>query len=362
MNLSPEQQAAFDKILLSDEKIMTLGGYAGSGKTTLVSEISKTVPVSIITPTWKAALVLHKRGFPEATTIHDFFLKPKGKDKDGKMIFEEDPTKTIQAAMEGGLLVVDEASMVNKFLYDTIVKNWGGRILFVGDHGQLPPVEGTFSVMENPDLRLEEIHRQAKGNPIIELATKVRLGESITELRKGDFDAGYVIGQSAFDWATSNTKDWQAIVRTNISRNLINMLTVMGRNMPIVGDRLIILDNQPRFRAYNGMVVECLEDIKKPEMRKMLQVNDGERNRAIPVNTMNILNPKGIRPDDIAKNHGVSKSDVGVGIDFAYAITCHKAQGSSFERVAVENNGWTDKRWLYTAITRAEKCVIIDRI
>ena len=344
---------------------MTFGGVAGSGKTTLVSEISKTVPVSVITPTWKAALVLHENGFPDATTIHDFFLKPKGKDKEGKIVFEEDPTKVISASMANGLLVIDEASMVNKFLYDTIVNNWGGRILFVGDHGQLPPVEGSFSVMENPDIRLEEIHRQAKGNPIIELATKVRLGEPVSEMKMGDMDSGYVIGKGAFDWAISNTtKDdyWQAIVRTNSSRNLINMVSVMGRSMPISGDRIIVLDNQPRFRAYNGMVVTCLNAIKQPNLRLMLEINDGERNRSIPVNTYNLLNPKGIRPDDLAKKHGVSKSDVGVGIDFAYAITCHKSQGSSFDRVAVENKGWKDSRWLYTAITRAKKCVIIDSL
>lgn len=357
--LSKEQEYAYDKILNGKERIMTLGGVAGSGKSHLVSEIAKEVPIKIITPTWKAALVLHKRGYKDARTVHDLLLKPR-KDEAGNLHFVEDDEKGQRARWQSELLVVDEASMINSFHYQTIIRNWGGRILFVGDHCQLPPINSAFSVMSSPDLLLTEIHRQAAGNPVIQLATHVREGGSIRDLpkRAGSPDAGYAIGEEGFRWAINQGA--QVICKYNTTRTFWNHKLRKSSENIIKGDKLILVDNQPWRRLFNGMQVEVVEDFFQGDpLSSDMCIFDGEETRSIQINTFNLLNPKGVNPDDLAQQHGINRRHIGVGVDYSYAITCHKAQGSSFRDVAIVLEGTMDPKWLYTAITRAENGVYI---
>jgi exodeoxyribonuclease-5 len=356
--LSQEQQKAYDGILNASSRILTLGGVAGSGKSFLVAEISKQIPVKIITPTWKAALVLHERGFPDACTIHEMFLAPRK--KNGELVFIKDEEKAFSSKMNNELLIVDEASMVNKFQYDTIVENWGGKVLFVGDHGQLPPIGGNFNVMESPDFLLTEIHRQAQDNPIIMLATAIRESKSLGALpqRMGTIDSGYAIGKSAYDWAFPLRS--QIIVGMNSTRCLVNNKKKQGGKLPIAGERIILLDNQPWNRLFNGMIVTLKEDAKDG-IDALVKIDDGDSERVVKLNSTNVLRSKAMSADDCAKENGVNRKSLGVSFDYAYAITCHKAQGSSFPMVTINNESRGDKRWLYTAVTRAEASVILDR-
>ena len=134
LSLSQEQSSVLDAVLLSSEKVQTLGGYAGTGKTTLIKAISERVDIEVATPTWKAALVLRSKGFPDAVTIHSLMLKAT-RDDDGNLTFEEDREKALRMARadKNKLLVIDESSMVTKYQYDLICQNWAGKILFVGD-------------------------------------------------------------------------------------------------------------------------------------------------------------------------------------------------------------------------------------
>jgi ATP-dependent exoDNAse (exonuclease V) alpha subunit len=84
-----------------------------------------------------------------------------------------------------GLIIVDEASMVDDAMLRDL-QSYGVPILAVGDHGQLPPVGGVGSLMKSPNLRLEQIHRQAEGNPIIALSKVIRETGRIPE----SFDGG----------------------------------------------------------------------------------------------------------------------------------------------------------------------------
>ena len=54
--------------------------------------------------------------------------------------------------------------------------SFGLPVLFVGDHGQLEPIGTSAGLMADPHVRLETIHRQARGNPILRLATALREG------------------------------------------------------------------------------------------------------------------------------------------------------------------------------------------
>src|SRR5208282_6828508 len=83
------------------------------------------------------------------------------------------------------LIIVDEASMVADDMVRDL-QSFHVPILAVGDHGQLPPVGGVGSLMKNPMLRLEQIHRQAEGNPIIALSKMIREQGRIPDELPGD--------------------------------------------------------------------------------------------------------------------------------------------------------------------------------
>ena len=89
-----------------------------------------------------------------------------------------------QARSDVRLIIVDEASMVSDDLLRDLQFH-GAPILAVGDHGQLPPVMASGDLMQKPMLRLEKIHRQAEGSPIIRLAHHVREGGGLAAWQAG---------------------------------------------------------------------------------------------------------------------------------------------------------------------------------
>ena len=183
---SPDQVKARDGIMAWQKnndgiEVLTVGGWAGTGKTALTGRVAydfikEGVTVAFATPTGKAAQVLKKAlargGVLDApvTTIHGLVYKPVEDPKTGRVIRWE-PRRELDC----DLVVVDEASMVSQDVLKTL-RSFGVPILAVGDHGQLPPVGESTGLMTNPDFRLEKIHRQAAGNPIIRLSTLIRNG------------------------------------------------------------------------------------------------------------------------------------------------------------------------------------------
>lgn len=183
LHLTPDQKGAKTTILKAIEPpfgVALLTGYAGTGKTTLVSDLVSTIAqsglkVTIACPTHKAAAVVRQmlpgEGVLEVGTIHAIFGMRILKTPDGKSKCSP-PSKRVRDA-----LIIDEASMINQDIFDVIMKN-SERIIFVGDPAQLPPVEGNNlspvfgNIVER--AHLSQVIRQAEGNPIIELATWLR--------------------------------------------------------------------------------------------------------------------------------------------------------------------------------------------
>ena len=213
MDLSPDQLRVHDAVLdwlRHPSGLLTLGGYAGSGKTTLVGELAKhfPTPTSYITPTGRAASVLARKlvaggtrittlqrppngkplnrkwrhlfdaslpeggGPPLCTTYHKLLLRPIIDAKTEELMGWQN---RIDLDRRYKLICVDESSMISDNMFRTLQAR-GVPILAVGDHGQLAPVRDTGTLMQNPTLRLEQIHRQAEGSPIVALAKHVREG------------------------------------------------------------------------------------------------------------------------------------------------------------------------------------------
>ena len=180
-----DQQEAYDEVydrLAQGERFTGLRGYAGTGKTYLVGRLVEQLldedcTVTVCAPTHKAVQVLSDElgdAPVQMQTLHSFLglrLQPT-EDGEYELVAEEERDFT------EGVVIVDEASMIGREEWAHIqdAPFWV-QWLFVGDPAQLPPVnEDPSPALDVPGPTLETIHRQAADNPILELATKIRTG------------------------------------------------------------------------------------------------------------------------------------------------------------------------------------------
>jgi exodeoxyribonuclease-5 len=204
--LTEDQRIMFDEMwaFISDKtrQCHLLAGHAGSGKTTLIvafveAYLSKYPrDVAITATTNKAVVVLAgKADFisdrVNYSTIHSL-LKLKQQIDDRGNIFFDVPQNgdRYQLSSDIGLIVIDEASMIDKKLHHIIIdriKDRRVKVIFVGDFYQIPPVGETIALIGTPSIQqelgiqvsmLSKIVRQAAGNPIIQLATFTREHEN----------------------------------------------------------------------------------------------------------------------------------------------------------------------------------------
>ena len=180
-----DQQEAYDRVydrLARGERFTGLRGYAGTGKTYLVSRLveqllNEDCAVTVCAPTHKAVQVLSDElgdAPVQMQTLHSFLGLRLNPTEEGEyeLVAEEERDFT------EGVVIVDEASMIGREEWSHIedAPFWV-QWLFVGDPAQLPPVnEEPSPALDVPGPTLETIHRQAADNPILELATKIRTG------------------------------------------------------------------------------------------------------------------------------------------------------------------------------------------
>ena len=364
---------------------VTLGGYAGTGKTTLISVLRRelrrtdnTKRVAFAAFTGKAAQVLRTeleaRGalYPGDTcgTIHSLLYKAEV-DKEGRLKRWR-RTKTIEA----DLIVIDEASMVTDSIWDDLLA-CDKPIIALGDHGQLPPISGNFNLMERPDILLEKIHRQAENNPIIALAHEARVSG---EIRAGTYSNNV----RKFSYAKNEPSEIEAITQHLFSNYHDDMLVLCGRNKtrvqlnatiralagretsePEVGEKVVCLKNNyshPLAPIYNGMTgfIQSIAPLKQHWYTAKIDFPDDGRDFDGHIVRAQFGSPTLIETID-----GVKYKELGDRFDFGYALTVHKAQGSQARTVLLfeerfqksDDEQW--RRWLYTAVTRARENLYI---
>lgn len=346
MELTQEQKFVLYKIVkgVRDEgkTQITLGGYAGTGKSVLVSYLSQFFRnFCVCAYTGKAANVLRKKGV-EAQTIHSAIYKPVY--EYGKLVGFE--VKTRGELGFGGFLI-DEGSMVPKEIHMDL-KSFGFPIIYVGDHGQLEPIGTDFNLMKKPDFKLETIHRNA--GDVAKFSEILRNGYRCTGFPESDKIR--LISQKQLTTDDYMSVD-QVICAYNKTRVAINqeIRAAMGYTGPVkVGERVICLKNNKAFGLFNGM-----QGIVKATYRE-----SGKDYLDFEFN--DTLYP-GIRYD--TRFFNVEKPDFDYEtrdypnpFDFAYCITCHKAQGDEFDKVLVieqKCQNWDHRRWAYTSASRAKE-------
>lgn len=385
-SLSPDQSAVLADISAwlksKSSPHITVGGYAGTGKTTLISilrllvkELFPNYKVAFACYTGKASQVLkQKLQSQKAILPNDFcgtihsLMYTAVTDEDGQILRWK---RNLELPFD--LIIIDEASMVTSEIWSDL-SSYNLPIIAVGDHGQLPPIDSDFNLMDAPQLKLEKIHRQAEGNPIIEIATLARTTGEIPfkvfspDVRKAsreDVDSMDLFEQ----WITSYRTESIVLCARNKTRIKLNqhIRQVRGFEQPTpqVGEILICLKNNyeaPGGPIYNGMLGTLKRVEEKYPYWYDMDIEFHDDNRLF---TANVTNAQFNQEKLVSSVKGLHYSRIGERFDYGYALTVHKAQGSQaktvvvFEEYAPYMSPEEWRRWLYTAVTRASERLLI---
>lgn len=372
MKWSPEQDAALaavDRWLKApSSQVFRLFGYAGTGKTTLARHFAESVDGEVLFAafTGKAAQVMRSRGAAGARTIHSLIYRPRGEEA-SEETGEVSPLFALSRSSpvaKASLVIIDECSMVDEELGRDLL-SFGTPVLVLGDPGQLPPISGGgFFTEVEPDALLTEVHRQARDNPIIQLAMEVREGET---LRYGGYGDSSVISRDEVDTERVLEAD-QVLVGLNRTRRRYNQrlreLKGFSGRLPAAGDKLVCLRNDAAKGLLNGSLWQVmLASPAKKKTKAGLALNmvvkaedDGPLGTSTKVRVARAaFEDDGDLPWQVRRNFDE--------FDFGYALTVHKAQGSQWDDVMLFDESFAFKehrqRWLYTAITRAAETITI---
>lgn len=290
--------------------------------------------------------------------------------REDKINFQLNPDSPIQ---HSDLIVVDEASMVGARMAADLME-FGVPILAMGDPGQLPPVEDKPGLLVGkPDFFLSEVHRQAQDNPIIHLATLARQGEN---LPLGDYGQGVeVMNRRDYDPILDRDALPKFLVGTNKTRWRINQMLreefgvvdrAGERVGPQAGEPLIVCkNNREHPDLVNG--TECVAtssaELMKGDATFLLSFEDES---GLEYREKKVF--QGLFEEHFSRKPGgfsapertafrAKKSSI--NMDWAYAITVHKSQGSQWDDVVVIDESGVFRadadKHLYTALTRAAK-------
>ena len=404
---------------------LVLCGAAGTGKTSVTAALigflnSLEKPYKISAPTGRAARILGRKAKTTTSTIHSMIYSPKSDNETGKVTFKLKLGHNVKPT----IYIIDEASMIPKdvdkevglfevekgLIYDLInyIKkaNVNNKIIFLGDHYQLPPIgelqsfalnkdflEKTFNLKGSAYL-LTEVKRQEDGSYILENATEIR--KAIDE-RKSSYPIKGTQSQSIYSAADSYVKGVKkdglenavAIGVSHKANKFFNDLVrerIFGRAKKIleIGDLLMVTQNWSRngVSLYNGDHVELLSvDWRLQEqvaglhfvtVKVKLLFADIETVIEDYAMIESIINVGGkiesekeneLRRQRYTKNKIYSQSNMpsddryvgALRLMYGHAITCNKAQGGEWKKVFINTMGIPSLKWQYTAVTRGVK-------
>lgn len=422
-----------------ERKAFILRGYAGTGKTSVVSALVRALQglkqaCVLLAPTGRAAKVLSRYSGAQAYTIHKKIYRQNQLGVEAFSLSDNLAKNT--------LFIVDEASMLSGnrdngtfgsgCLLDDLVKyvynGHGCSLLLLGDDAQLPPVGSENSpalnedFMSSYDLRvsgycLREVVRQALDSGILENATAIRSDERMEIVPNGT-DVIKVPGNEAIEtleqsWREVGAEETLVISRSNKMTNLYNQgirARVLWKEDELSnGDRIMISKNnyfwaqeydELEFLA-NGDMLEVLRLTHQHEMYGFhfaqaslravdynweidalvwldtLTTDSTEANYAMQKELFARIAedyPELRNKRELVKQIYDSPYYNALQIRYAYAVTCHKAQGGQWKHVYIdsglgdewisglaENERRVYRRWLYTAVTRATEKIYLLR-
>ncbi len=391
-----QREAVFQSV---KSGVMILSGGPGTGKTTTINTMiryfeSEGMDILLAAPTGRAAKRMTEATGYEARTIHRL-LEVNGAVESGET--EQEPGRKAQFErneenpLEADVIIIDEMSMVDIFLFRALLSaiSVGTRLIMVGDVDQLPSV-GPGRVLQDlivsgsfPVVILRRIFRQAGESDIVVNAHKINRGEEIA------------LDNKSMDFFFLERKDVNVIYK--------HLILLIREKLPpfVEAGPYDIQVLTPMRKGNLGVEVlnEILQRYLNPPSDSKKECQSGERlfregdkvmqiknNYQIP---WEIVSRYGIAID---KGTGVFNGDVGIireisqeaqtvtveydehkrieypfsgldEIELAYAVTIHKSQGSEYPAVILPvlsgPRMLLNRNLLYTAVTRARKCVTI---
>ena len=431
--------------LASDDsrEIMLLKGYAGTGKTTLVKSLVKTLSSLkqksvLLAPTGRAAKVLTAYSGQPAWTIHKKIYRQKsGRDGLGEFVLDRNLHKLT-------CFIVDEASMIGDrspetffgsgdLLRDLLDYVEGGekcRLVLVGDTAQLPPVGLDVSPALSRDrlesfgyrvreIELTDVVRQAEDSGILYNATSIRnlITSGIEDYPRFRFDSfpdiAMINGAELLDAISSSydrygTADTIVVTRSNKRANKFNAgirSQILWREEQLSpGDLLMVVKNNYFWKdeqnrmdfIANGDIIRVEKVISTEQVHgytfadikiSLPDYQDIEMDVKVLVDVIELEAPSlnytqqktlylSVAEDYPAESNRKKVADKisadpyynALQVKFAYAVTCHKAQGGQWKSVFLDQGYFTEEmlsldylRWLYTAFTRAsEKLYLVN--
>lgn len=454
-NPTKEQEKAIyllSDFLLSREQdsIFLLKGYAGTGKTSLLAALVRTMQqlrlrVMLLAPTGRAAKVLSNYAGAPAFTIHRKIYRQKS-------ITEMDVFQNNINMRQDTLFIVDEASMIANDAHEQTMFGTGRllddlmqyvyscngcRLLLVGDTAQLPPVGETESPalsrtmlegygMEVTELCLTQVVRQLEESGILWNATMLRSliqnddVYAFPKLRGKSFpDIKVLPGNELIEaleqsYRNHGTDGTIVVTRSNKRANIFNngiRTRILDYETELSGGDLIMVAKNnyywtEREQAANGVAADAMTFIANGDVAIVRRMRNErsfygfrfadvtlcfpdydhrELDVTILLDTLQSESPALTRQQQETLFNGVwedypeltnkrdrmkrLRQDIyynALQIKYAYAVTCHKAQGGQWEHVYIDQGYINEEmlspdyfRWLYTAITRATEQVYL---
>ncbi|EAZ79877.1 ATP-dependent DNA helicase [Algoriphagus machipongonensis] len=428
-----EKMNAFLKTDTSSEPTFVLRGYAGTGKTSVISALVRSLPrlnmrALLLAPTGRAAKVMGNYSQRAAFTIHKIIYKPKGEDGSlgNGFILQKNYYKDTVFIVDESSMIADDGGMSGTLLGDLIrftFQGSGNRLIFVGDTAQLPPVGSEYSPaldagyllrhfrLTADQIELTEVMRQKLESGILYNATQLR-GQLTQETPKIEIstnlfkDTFKMTGERledglryAYDkYGTENTTIVTRSNKSAVQYNLYIRQTIHFYEDEICGgDLLMIVKNNYTYMAESDRVnflangdmaevtkIKSFEELygfrfATLELRLLDYPDEPQFEAKVLLDTLYAPSPSLTRDQyrslyqQVAEDYAdvASKKERmelirkdpylnALQVKFAYALTCHKAQGGQWKAVFVDQGYLKEDqidqdftRWLYTAITRA---------
>ena len=388
LELDEMQRTAVKEAVRSGLIVIT--GGPGTGKTTTINTIiqyfeSEGMDIALAAPTGRAAKRMSETTGYEAKTIHRLLELSGGMDEHAG--FERNE----QNPLETDVIIIDEMSMVDITLMHNLLKAVvaGTRLILVGDVNQLPSV-GPGSVLKDiidshacNVVRLNRIFRQASESDIIVNAHKINRGEPVSlDNKSRDFfflkryDANVIISiciqlirQKLPKYVNASPFDIQVL--TPMRKGLLGverLNTILqqylnppdgkkaerehGQTIFRVGDKVMQIKNNYQaeweIRSRYNIPIEKGLGVFNGDMGIVREINSFSETLTVEYEERRMVEYPFKELDQL---------------DLAYAITIHKSQGSEYPAVIIPlltgPRMLMNRNLLYTAVTRARKCVTL---
>ena len=384
-----QRKAVYEAV---ESGLVIITGGPGTGKTTTINAIIKlfemqNMEILLAAPTGRAAKRMTETTGMEAQTIHRLLELNGNPEEGGSMRFERNELNPLEA----DVIIIDEMSMVDIYLMYSLLKavTVGTRLILVGDVNQLPSV-GPGKVLKDiissekfNVVRLSEIFRQAAESDIITNAHKINAGQSIRlDNKSKDFfmlsmsssiqiqrALVSLIAEKLPPYVDATKYDIQVLTpsrKGELGVENLNKILQQYINPPAPGKRekqwgeVIFRENDKVMQIKNDYQMEWKIVTKKGlTIKEGSGVFNGDCGIIREINEFAGTITVEFDEGKLVEYTGATLEE----LELAYAITIHKSQGSEYPAVIIPllnaPKPLLNRNLLYTAVTRARKCVTI---